>query len=150
MHRSTYVLTPRVATVRLCNIYRCLKPHRRGSKVFRSEKHMFLFDPKLDEIYVGNIIKTYVSSNICFRFDPTLPERVSKPFKLKGFLRKGMPYQTFSRKGMPKLFYHKKGCQWSSFSRKGMPKGPLASDWPIISQVVRIINDTSYPALNSQ
>ena len=33
---------------------------------------MFLFDPKLDEIYVGNIIKTYVSSNICFRFDPTL------------------------------------------------------------------------------
>ena len=33
---------------------------------------MFLFDPKLDEMYVGNIIKTYVSSNICFRFDPTL------------------------------------------------------------------------------
>ena len=33
---------------------------------------MFLFDPKLDEVYVGNIIKTYVSSNICFRFDPTL------------------------------------------------------------------------------
>ena len=48
------------------------KTHRRGSKVFRSEKHMFLFDPKLDKIYVGNIIKTYVSSNICFRFDPTL------------------------------------------------------------------------------
>ena len=33
------------------------------------------------------------------------------------FSRKGMPYQTLSRKGMPKLFYryHKKGCQWSSF-----------------------------------
>ena len=57
-----------------------------------------------------------------------------------------MPYQTFSRKGMPKLFYHKKGCQWSSFSRKGMPKGPLVSDWPIISQEVRIVNATSHPA----
>ena len=33
---------------------------------------MFLFDPKLDEIYVGNITKTYVSSNVCFWFDPTL------------------------------------------------------------------------------
>ena len=61
------------------------------------------------------------------------------------YLRKGMPYHTFSRKGMPKLFCHKKGCQWSSFSRKGMPKGPLASDWPVISQVVRIINATSHP-----
>ena len=39
---------------------------------------MFLFDPKLDEIYVGNIIKTYVSSNICFRFDPTLREFANK------------------------------------------------------------------------
>ena len=33
---------------------------------------MFRFDPKLDETYVGNIIKTHVSSNICFSFDPTL------------------------------------------------------------------------------
>ena len=33
---------------------------------------MFLFDPKLDDIYVGNIRKTYISSNIYFLFDPTL------------------------------------------------------------------------------
>ena len=64
---------------------------------------------------------------------------------LNVFLRKGRPYQTFSRKGRPNLFYSKKGGQWSSFSRKGRPKGPVASAWPIISQVMRIINATSYP-----
>ena len=41
---------------------------------------MFLFDPELDEIYVGNLIKTYVSSNICFPFDPGLRVRVGIRF----------------------------------------------------------------------
>ena len=45
-----------------------------------------LFDPKLDETYVENIIKTYVASNIilCFRFDPTLKGAVLTDVILAG------------------------------------------------------------------
>ena len=107
-----------VATVTLCNIYRCLKPHRRGSKVFRSEKHMFLFDPKLDEIYVGNIIKTYVSSNICFWFDPTLREFANKALFPKSVCQKRLRCRQ-KRLSYESVYIHKRStddCQ-STFSQ---------------------------------
>ena len=63
--------SPRLFALMISSYAICLKP-RRGSKESRSDEYMFRFDPGHDETYVGNIIKTDVSSNICFSFDPAL------------------------------------------------------------------------------